>query len=65
MHWRVHGAKVLDVMSMVEKQSAGLLQRYGVSSEAGAFDRSMTPDEAMERLERRVGPEGRKLFAAL
>jgi hypothetical protein len=52
-------------MSMVEKQSAGLLQRYGVSSEAGAFDRSMTPDEAMERLERRVGPEGRKLFAAL
>jgi hypothetical protein len=40
-------------------------RRYGVSSEAGAFDRSMTPDEAMERLERRVGPEGRKLFAAL
>jgi hypothetical protein len=34
-------------------------------TQAGAFGRSMTPDEAMERLERRVGPEGRKLFAAL
>ena len=30
--------------------------------EAGAFDRSLTPDEIMERLEKRVGPEGRKLF---
>jgi hypothetical protein len=30
--------------------------------EAGAFDRSLMPDEIMGRLEKRVGPEGRKLF---
>ena len=27
-----------------------------------AFDRSLTPDEIMDRLEKRLGPEGRKLF---
>jgi hypothetical protein len=29
---------------------------------AGEFDRSLTPEEIMDRLEKRVGPEGRKLF---
>jgi hypothetical protein len=29
---------------------------------AGEFDRSLTPDEIMVKLEQRVGPEGRKLF---
>jgi hypothetical protein len=33
-----------------------------VMAEAGAFDRSLTPDEIMDRLEKRVGPKGRKLF---
>jgi len=28
----------------------------------GEFDRSLTPDEIMVKLEQRVGPEGRKLF---
>jgi hypothetical protein len=28
----------------------------------GAFDRTMTPEEIMDKLEERVGPEGRKLF---
>jgi hypothetical protein len=28
------------------------------TSETGAFDRSLTPDEIMDRLEQRVGPEG-------
>ena len=27
-----------------------------------AFDRTLTPDEIMDKLEERVGPEGRKLF---
>ena len=27
-----------------------------------AFDRTLTPDQIMDRLEERVGPEGRKLF---
>ena len=29
---------------------------------AGEFDRSLTPDEIMDKLEKRVGPEGKKLF---
>jgi hypothetical protein len=29
---------------------------------AGEFDRSLTPEEIMDKLEKRVGPEGRKLF---
>ena len=29
---------------------------------AGEFDRALTPEEIMDRLEKRVGPEGRKLF---
>jgi hypothetical protein len=28
----------------------------------GAFDRPPSPEEIMDRLEKRVGPEGRKLF---
>jgi hypothetical protein len=29
---------------------------------AGEFGRSLTPEEIMDRLEKRVGPEGKKLF---
>ena len=29
---------------------------------AGEFDRALTPEEIMDKLEKRVGPEGRKLF---
>ena len=32
------------------------------NSEGNAFNRSLTPDEIMDKLEQRVGPEGRKLF---
>jgi hypothetical protein len=28
----------------------------------GAFDRRLSPEEIMDKLEERVGPEGRKLF---
>jgi hypothetical protein len=28
----------------------------------GALDRSLSPEEIMDKLEKRVGPEGRKLF---
>jgi hypothetical protein len=28
----------------------------------GAFDRRLSPEEIMDKLEQRVGPEGRKLF---
>ena len=67
-HWRVHGPKVLDVLAEKYPQAyfggmAALSKviRWEVG-EAGAFDRSLTPDEIMDRLEKRVGPKGRKLF---
>jgi hypothetical protein len=36
--------------------------RYFGGMVALSNDRSLTPDEIMDRLEKRVGPEGRKLF---
>jgi hypothetical protein len=30
--------------------------------EAGAFDRPSTPEEVMDRLEQRIGPQARKMF---
>jgi hypothetical protein len=67
-HWRVHGPKVLDVLAEKYPQAyfGGMVAlskviRWEVG-EAGAFDRSLTPDEIMDRLEKRVGPQGRKLF---
>jgi hypothetical protein len=67
-HWRVHGPKVLDVLAEKYPQAyfGGMVALSKVIKwevgEAGAFDRSLTPDEIMDRLEKRVGPEGRKLF---
>jgi len=65
-HWRVHGPKVLDVLAEKYPQAyfGGMVALSKVIRwEVGeAFDRSLTPDEIMDRLEKRVGPEGRKLF---
>ena len=67
-HWRVHGPKVLDVLAEKYPQAyfGGMVALSKVIKwevgEAGAFDRSLTPDEIMDRLEKRVGPKGRKLF---
>jgi hypothetical protein len=38
------------------------VMRWETAADAGGFDRAMTPDEIMDKLEKRVGPEGRKLF---
>ena len=67
-HWRVHGPEVLDVLAEKYPQAyfSGMVALSKVirweAGEAGAFDRGLTPDEIMDRLEKRVGPEGRKLF---
>jgi hypothetical protein len=67
-HWRVHGKKVLDVLAEKYPQAyfAGLVTLSKVirweEGTASDFERSLTPDEIMEKLEKRVGPEGRKLF---
>jgi hypothetical protein len=67
-HWRTHGMKILDVLAEKYPQAyfGGMVAlskviRWEVG-QAGEFDRALTPEEIMDRLEKRVGPEGRKLF---
>ena len=67
--WRKHGAKVLDVLAEKYPQAffGGMVAmtkviRWETATDAGGFDRAMTPDEIMDKLEKRVGPKGRKLF---
>jgi hypothetical protein len=67
--WRKRGAKVLDVLAEKYPQAffGGMVAmskviRWETATDAGGFDRAMTPDEIMDKLEKRVGPEGRKLF---
>jgi hypothetical protein len=66
--WRQHGKQIFSVLRDKYPQAyfGGLVAlskviRWEVGV-AGEFDRSLTPDEIMDRLEKRVGPEGRKLF---
>jgi hypothetical protein len=68
-HWRKHGGKVLDILAEKYPQAyfAGAVALSKVirweTADIGALDeRGLTPDEIMDRLEQRVGPEGRKLF---
>jgi len=66
--WQEHGSKVLDTLA--KKQPAvffnGVLAltkliRWEIG-EAGASERSLSPEQIMDKLEERVGPEGRRLF---
>ena len=66
--WRAHGKEVFPILRTKFPQAyfAGLVAlskviRWEVGM-AGEFDRSLTPDEIMVKLEQRVGPEGRELF---
>ena len=66
--WRQHGKQIFSVLRDKYPQAyfGGLVAlskviRWDVGV-AGEFDRSLTPEEIMDRLEKRVGPEGRKLF---
>ena len=67
-HWRSHGKKVLDVLAEKYPQAyfGGAVALSKVikwdASESAMFDQTMTPEEIMDKLEQRVGPEGRKLF---
>jgi hypothetical protein len=36
--------------------------RWDTTTDDTGFRRTMTPEEVMDKLEERVGPEGRKLF---
>ena len=67
--WRKHGPKVLDVLTEKHPQAffGGMVAmskivRWETTTDDTGFRRTMTPDEIMDKLEERVGPEGRKLF---
>jgi hypothetical protein len=67
--WIAHGKKVFPVLREKHPQAyfGGLVAlskmiRWETAEEMLSGGGSMTPDEIIERLEQRVGPEGRKLF---
>jgi hypothetical protein len=67
--WRQHGAKVLDDLAKNHPAQffAGMVGmskavKWDVLEDDGGFSRAMTAEEIMDTLEKRVGPEGRKLF---
>jgi hypothetical protein len=66
--WRLHGKKIFPILREKFPQAYfnGLVAlsriiRWESESET-AFDRTLSPEQVMDRLEERVGPEGRKLF---
>jgi hypothetical protein len=67
-HWRKHGRAVLDRLAEKCPQAyfAGAVALgKSIRWETAEEDLSgggMTPEEIMDKLEQRVGPEGRKLF---
>jgi len=67
--WRKHGPKVLDVLAEKHPQAffGGMVAmskivRWDTTTDDTRFSRTLTPDQVMDKLEERVGPEGRKLF---
>jgi hypothetical protein len=67
--WRKHGPQVLDVLAEKYPQAffGGMVAmtkviRWETGADAASFSRTLTPEEVMDKLEERVGPEGRKLF---
>ena len=67
-HWRTHGRKVLDRLAEKYPQAyfGGVVAlAKSIRWETAEEDLSgggMTPEEIMDKLEYRVGPEGRKLL---
>jgi hypothetical protein len=68
--WRKHGPKVLDVLAEKYPQAffAGMVAmtkviRWETGADAASFSRTMTPEQVMDKLEERVGPEGRVVRA--
>jgi 2-polyprenyl-3-methyl-5-hydroxy-6-metoxy-1,4-benzoquinol methylase len=66
--WRQHGKEIFPVLREKYPQayfqgimSLARIIRWDVDR-TGAFDRTLSPEEIMDKLEQRVGPEGRKLF---
>jgi hypothetical protein len=65
--WRAHGKKVFPVLREKYPQAyfGGLVALSKVikwDANDTAIDQTLTPEQIMDKLEQRVGPEGRKLF---
>jgi hypothetical protein len=66
--WRAHGKKVFPVLREKYPQAyfGGLVALSKVikwdAAETEMFDKTLSPEEIMDKLEQRVGPKGRKLF---
>jgi hypothetical protein len=66
--WRAHGKKVFPVLREKHPQAyfGGLVALAKMirweTAEEMLSNGGMTPEEIMEKLEERVGPEGRKIF---
>ena len=67
-HWRIHGTEVLDRLAEEQPATyfAGAVALAKVMrielGKPGEFDRPMTPEEIIDRLEQRIGHEGRVIF---
>ena len=66
--WRQHGKEIFPVLREKYPQayfqgivSLARIIRWDVDP-TRPFDRTLSPEEIMDKLEERVGPEGRKLF---
>jgi hypothetical protein len=66
--WRLHGKEIFPVLRAKFPQAyfQGILSlarilKWDVDP-TGAFNRTLSPEEIMDKLEERVGPEGRKLL---
>ena len=66
--WKLHGREIFPILREKYPQvyfqglvSLARILKLEVGA-LGAFDRPRSPEEVMDKLEERVGPEGRKLF---
>jgi hypothetical protein len=66
--WQKHGKKVLEILAEKYPQAffGGAVALAKTvkwdQAETEMFDKTLSPEEIMDKLEQRVGPEGRKLF---
>src|SRR5215471_1990406 len=67
-HWRIHGTEVLDRLAEEQPAAyfAGAVSLAKVMrielGKSGEFERRATPEEIINKLEQRIGPEGRVIF---
>ena len=66
--WRHHGKEIFPILREKYPQAyfQGIVSltriiKWDIDPK-GSFDRTLSPEEIMDKLEERVGPEGRKLF---